>query len=174
MRSIAVLTFLLWLAGAHAETLTGTIVSIADGGTLTVFSHGMAHRVRINAIEAPEKGQPYSDHSRENLVRMAHRKEASLECHKVDHYQRKVCKVKVQPLGCPSCGHTLDVGLAQIIAGAAWWYREYAREQSQEDRGRYESEETEARLRRRGLWALPDPISPWEWRAGAHPRRVTP
>ena len=36
----------------------------------------------------------------------------------------------------PSCGKTLDANLAQVLAGFAWWYRYYAKEQSEEDRGR--------------------------------------
>jgi len=34
---------LLWAAALHAELLTGTVVSVADGDTLTVFSQGVAH-----------------------------------------------------------------------------------------------------------------------------------
>lgn len=38
----------------------------------------------------------------------------------------------VQPPDCPICDKTLDVGLTQVVVGGAWWYREYAREQSPE------------------------------------------
>jgi endonuclease YncB( thermonuclease family) len=31
-------------------------------------------------------------------------------------------------------------------------------------RGRYKSEEEEARLRKRGLWVDEAPVPPWEWR----------
>jgi len=57
------------------------------------------------------------------------------------------------------------VGLRQIYDGLAWWYRGYAREQTPEDQQRYELEEREARSRRWGLWADPEPTPPWEWRA---------
>ncbi|HSD41117.1 MAG TPA: hypothetical protein VLD36_04545 [Burkholderiales bacterium] len=30
-----------------------------------------------------------------------------------------------QPLDCPRCGKTLELGLAQISVGLAWWYRRY-------------------------------------------------
>ena len=53
---------------------------------------------------------------------------------------------------------------AQISAGMAWWYRAYAKEQSAEDRGRYESEENEARLRKRGLVVDDAPVPLWAWR----------
>ncbi len=77
---------------------------------------------------------------------------------------RVVGKVWVQPADCPSCGKTLDVNHAQLLAGMAWWYRYYAKEQSPEDRGRYESAEDEAKARRWGLWADPEPINPYDWR----------
>ena len=51
-----------------------------------------------------------------------------------------------------------------FMVGMAWWYRKYAKEQSSEDRGRYEFEEQEAKARRVGLWQDPEPVPPWEWR----------
>lgn len=48
---------------------------------------------------------------------------------KTDRFGREVCKVWVQPSDCPRCGKTLDVGLAQISVGLAWWFRRYADEQ---------------------------------------------
>ena len=39
-----------------------------------------------------------------------------------------------------------------------------AKEQSAEDRGRYESEENESRLRKRGSWVDDSPVPPWAWR----------
>ena len=82
-----------------------------------------------------------------------------------DAARRKVCKVWVQPRDCARCGLTLDVGLAQISVGRAWWARRDASAQSPEDRARYQSEENEARLHKRGLWAQADPVPPWAWRA---------
>jgi len=57
-----------------------------------------------------------------------------------------------------------DVGLEQIRAGYAWWYRAYAKEQTPEDRERYEHAEQEAKARKVGLWRDPSPVPPWEWR----------
>ena len=94
---------------------------------------------------------------------MVYGKEVTVEWKK-QHRSRLIGKVWVQPSDCPQCGETLDVGYAQISTGLAWWYRAYAKEQSSEDRGRYESEENDARLRKRGLWADPAPMPPWDWR----------
>jgi len=66
-------------------------------------------------------------------------------------------------------GH--DVNLEQVRAGMAWWYRQYAKEQTPEDRQLYELAENEARAAKRGLWADNEPLLPWKWRTGIVQRR---
>jgi endonuclease YncB( thermonuclease family) len=93
-----------------AVTLEGKIIAIADGDTLTILDEGkLQHKVRIEGIDAPEKGQPFGQRSKEHVSRLAHGKLARAECHKKDRYERQVCVVWVQPGGCPSCGLTLDI-----------------------------------------------------------------
>ena len=109
--------------------IEGRVVGVSDGDTITVLdSEKKQHNVRINGIDAPEKKQAFGERSRQSLARMTHEKDARIECHKTDRFGREVCKVWVQPLDCPRCGKTLDVGFAQISAGLAWWYRRYADE----------------------------------------------
>ena len=57
------------------------------------------------------------------------------------------------------CGGT-DVNAALVAAGAAWVYRQYAKDP------RLFALEAEARAAQRGLWALPEAqrTPPWEWR----------
>jgi endonuclease YncB( thermonuclease family) len=149
---------------ATAETLRGRVIGISDGATLTVLVEKREVKVRIKSIDAPEKGQPFAQESKKSLATIAFQKRARLECHKKDQYGRSVCKVWVQPTDCPKCGQILDVGLVQVIAGMAWWARRFIKEQTLDDRWRYESYEDEARLRKIGLWSDPAPIPPWEWR----------
>lgn len=59
-------------------------------------------------------------------------------------------------------GH--DAGLEQVRAGMAWWYRNYSKEQTPEDRELYERAEQAARDLKAGLWRDPVPTPPWEWR----------
>ena len=42
----------------------------------------------------------------------------------------------------------------------AWWYRDYAREQSQQDREDYEIAEFNAKISRLGLWVDQNPTPP--------------
>ena len=79
---------------------------------------------------------------------MVARKEVRVEFNKYDCYGRIVGKVLVTPPDCPTCGKTLDVGLAHITTGMAWWYRKYANEQSREDQDRYAFAEQEAKAKR--------------------------
>ena len=153
------------LAFSVAADITGKVVAVTDGDTIKVLDASNAqYKVRLTGIDAPERGQPYSNASRENLASMVAGKEVFVESTKNDRYGRMLGKVWVQPSDCPTCGKTLDINYAQILEGMAWWYRYYANEQSEEDRGRYESAEDEARLRKRELWADPYPINQYEWR----------
>ena len=107
-----------------AAELTGRVVGISDGDTITVLdASNTQHKIRLAGIDAPELKQAFGTRSKQNLSRMTYDMDARLECHKTDRYQREVCKVWVQPSDCPTCGMTLDAGHAQIIAGLAWWYR---------------------------------------------------
>lgn len=156
---LPLVTVALWAAfaaGAHAEIITGRVVSIADGDTLTLLhSSKTQHKIRLQGIDAPEKRQPFGEASRQNLARLAFQKDARAECPKRDKYGRAVCTVTV---------NGQDVGLAQLEAGLAWWYRRFAREQTPEQRRAYEQAEATAAIRRVGLWQDRNPVPPWEWR----------
>lgn len=56
-----VLSLLLLLPSlAQAEQLTGKVVGISDGDTLSVLREGKAVKVRLYGIDTPEKGQAFS------------------------------------------------------------------------------------------------------------------
>jgi endonuclease YncB( thermonuclease family) len=156
MRLLILLLGLLATPLAAAETVTGRVVGVADGDTITILdTSNQQHRIRINGIDAPEKAQAFGQVSKQNLARLAFGRGAVADCPKRDRYGRQVCLVRVDGI---------DVGLAQVEAGLAWWYRKYAKEQSPQDRATYAAIEQEAQEARRGLWRDPDPVPPWEWR----------
>jgi endonuclease YncB( thermonuclease family) len=148
-----------------ADTLSGQVVGVSDGDTITVLdSTKTQHKIRLAGIDAPESKQPFGQASKKHLSELVFGKDVRVEWKKHDRYGRIVGKVMVQPEGCLTCQHTRDAGLAQLEAGLAWWYREYRREQTLEDQGFYEYAEFDAKAQRRGLWADSDPVPPWEWR----------
>ena len=155
---------------AAADTLTGKVVSITDGDTLTLLVDRQQVKVRLEGIDAPEKGQPFGERSKQSLSRAVLGKDVRIEWDKQDRYGRRVGKVWVTPpeVTCkqPPCPKTLDAGLAQLTVGLAWHFKKYANEQAEEDRLRYAFAEDEARARKAGLWSAPNPIPPWEWRHG--------
>lgn len=165
----------LWLAASPlgAEVLTGKVVGVSDGDTITVLDATRTqHKIRLAGIDAPEKSQPFGQRAKENMSRLVFGKAVEVDWHKRDRYQRLVGKVRVAEPSCTatSCPKTLDAGLAQLTEGLAWWYRQYAREQSQADAGRYHFAEEEARARHAGLWSTAEPTAPWDWRKARHPR----
>jgi len=149
-----------------ADVIEGTVAKIAGGDTITVLdSKKVQHRVRIAGIDAPEKGQPFGNASKKRLGELVAREEVRVEFNKHDRWGRIVGNMWVTPPDCPTCGTTLDVALAQVTSGMAWWYRKYANEQSLEDQGRHEFAEQEAKAKRAGLWQDKNPQTPWEYRA---------
>ena len=164
LRSLLILSTLL-ISPAYAATLVGIVVGITDGDTITVLdAERQQHKVRLSGIDAPEKAQPFGQRAKQNLSRLVFKKEVAVDWTKRDRYGRIVGKVMVQPSDCPTCPKTLDAGQAQLSVGLAWWYRKYSKDQPPEERGRYESEEQEAKARRVGLWQDSDAMPPWEWR----------
>lgn len=163
--------FFLVVASARlqAETLFGRVIGVSDGDTVTVLDADKeSSRVRLAGIDAPEKKQPFGDRSKQALRALVFAKHVEVEWHKRDRYDRLIGKILVaRPKGdCADdrCPKTLDVSLSQIEAGLAWHYRQYAKEQANEDRMRYSQAEDTARAKRLGLWSDRDPVPPWEWR----------
>ena len=133
--------------------LSGRIGPIADGDSFTLIADdGRRIGVRIGGIDAPEKGQPHADQSRDNLARLLARGGLEIEPIKTDPYGRQVARVRAG-------GE--DVGLRQIEAGLAWHFVRYAADQSPDERTQYAQAERDARHAARGLWADAAPVAPW-------------
>ena len=150
--------FLLLLAsqGAAADWLTGRVVGVADGDTITLLdASNKQHKIRLSGIDAPERSQPFGQRSKQSLSDLAYSRSVSVEWSKRDRYRRIVGKV---------LEGGRDVNLEQVQRGMAWHYKHYQSEQSAADRTRYSEAEVEARAARLGLWADSKPIPPWEWR----------
>lgn len=144
----------LWVGGsAGAQTLVGQVVGIADGDTLTLLVGQVPHVIRLQAIDAPEKGQPFGRAARDALAAICFRKTATALVASQDRYGREVALVV--------CDQTA-ANDAMVRQGFAWVYRQYAKGQG----GLYEAED-EARTALRGLWADRDPVPPWTWRKTA-------
>ena len=149
----------IWMAlalTATADTITGRVVGVADGDTVTVLdAQHVQHKIRLAGIDAPEKSQPFGNRSKQSLSDLAFDKAVVVETDKRDRYGREVGKVLV---------NGRDVNLIQVERGMAWHYKAYASEQSVNDQRLYEAAEIAAKVARRGLWRDPEPMAPWEFR----------
>ena len=147
---------------ADPQFFDAYVVGVADGDTITVLdASNTQHKIRLAGIDAPEKGQPFGERSKQSLSRAVFNRDVRIEWAKRDRYGRLVAKVWATPaeLNCTqdACPRTLDVNLAQLTVGLAWHYKQYENEQSEEDGHRYAFAEEEARARKAGLWSEPQP-----------------
>jgi endonuclease YncB( thermonuclease family) len=139
-----------------ATEIPGRVVGVHDGDTVTLLdSTKTQHKIRLQAIDAPELGQAYGQKSKQHLSDLVFGKDVIADCGKKDKYKREICVINVDGK---------DANLAQVTAGMAWWYRAYAREQTAAQRAAYEAAEDAARSARMGLWQDGAPVAPWEWR----------
>jgi endonuclease YncB( thermonuclease family) len=136
-------------AKPHYE-ISGKVVKIADGDTLTILDSANAqHKIRLAGIDAPEKGQPFGTKARENLADKVFGQTVRVEVIDVDRYKREVGRIYL--------GERF-VNMEMVRDGFAWRYVQYDRT------GEFTAAEADAREHRRGLWADPNPMPPSEWR----------
>lgn len=152
---LAATLFLLAPLNVHADTLSGKVVKVSDGDTITVLQGTTQHKIRLMGIDAPEKKQPYGNASRETLANAIAGKVVTIDYNKRDRYKRIIGKVIYQDQ---------DMNLRQIQNGMAWHYKQYEREQDVEDRSTYAQAEYLAQRDRLGLWTERNPLAPWAWR----------
>jgi micrococcal nuclease len=133
-----------------ADSLTGRIVKVTDGDTITVLVDYQEIKIRLNAIDAPERGQDFGQKSKEALADLVFGKEVRVETHGKDRYGRTIGDVFV--------GQTF-VNEKMVEDGWAWNYVKYSKSQ------RLAELENQARATREGLWAGKSPVAPWVYRA---------
>lgn len=130
------------------------VVGISDGDTLKArCGEPGAYeqiKIRVSAIDAPEKAQPWGQRSRQHLAEMCLQQQAKIAPIAKDRYGRTIAEVECQGR---------DVGAEQVRAGMAWVYTRYAI-------GRIDLEKLQvtARTERRGLWLEREQVPPWDWR----------
>lgn len=146
------LLLLLLVTPAFGADLEGRVIGIADGDTFTLLLEDNSQvKIRLAEIDAPERGQPYGNRSRQAVSELVSGKFVRVEVQTTDRYGRTV--------GRPYVGD-LDVCEEMVRIGAAWVYRQYVRDQS------LFAVEHEAREAGRGLWGISESrnLPPWEWR----------
>ncbi|KAJ8764019.1 hypothetical protein K2173_004900 [Erythroxylum novogranatense] len=107
------------------------------------------YRIRLMGIDAPESSMPYGQEAKQELIKLIQGKSVRIFVYTEDRYGRLVGDVYC---------NGIFVQEALLKKGCAWHYTAY------DQRVELASWEKEARLKRTGLWAAPNPEEPWEWR----------
>jgi endonuclease YncB( thermonuclease family) len=137
---------------AFAERLTGKVVSITDGDTIVLLVDSKQIKIRLAEIDTPERGQPWGNRAKQAISELVFQKTVSVDVSDTDRYGRSIGKVWLDGR---------DINRELVAGGHAWVYRQYMSDRT------LLKDESEAREAGLGLWSLPNPISPWDWRRGA-------
>ena len=151
--------FLLAVAATSvfAQDFTGNVVSITDGDTIRVMHNGFSERIRLWGIDCPESKQAFGTRAKQFTGDLAFGQTVTVKVRDIDRYKRTVAEIILPD------GRNLNREI--VRAGFAWWYQQYARRETV-----LRDLEGEARTARRGLWADPKPVPPWEWRRATSAR----
>ncbi len=134
---------------AAFANITGKVIGVSDGDTITILYERQQIKVRLLEIDAPEKAQPFGNKSKQSLSSLCFGKDAKLISNQKDRYGRVLARVRC---------NGIDANTEQIRRGLAWVYDRYVTD--------YElyKIQYEAKTNRRGLWRDASPIPPWTWR----------
>lgn len=151
---LAVIVMTIAAGQARAELqLPGRVLRVTDGDSLVLDVRGSLYRVELTGIDAPELNQPWGNAAAERLNTML---------------TGKFVVITGDAMG-PAVHGTVrfanhDVALDLLYDGLAWATIPPGPPQS--DPHPYMAAQDQARAAHRGLWSDPQPIAPWDWRAG--------
>jgi endonuclease YncB( thermonuclease family) len=140
-------------SSAIATTITGEVVKVADGDTITILTPEREQvKIRLYGIDTPERKQPYSRKAGQFTSSLVAGKKVQVEVYDNDRYGRIVGVVFADGV---------NVNEEILRAGYAWQYRKYCKADFCDDWLKLEEQAKAAKL---GLWSEPKAMPPWEWR----------
>lgn len=133
------------------DIIEGKVIGILDGDTFDLLTDSnRTVRIRMEGIDAPEKGMPFYQVSKRHLGSLCFGQRIAVHITRVQSGNRKIGFIYL-PAGTELC-HEM------ISAGLAWHFVKYNSDQDLAEL------EQEARRAHRGLWKDPNPFPPWEIR----------
>jgi endonuclease YncB( thermonuclease family) len=149
--SIILAIIALLLMGQNTQQqITGRVNRVIDGDTVDLLdSANTRFRIRMDGIDAPESNQEYGKESTEKLSTLVLNKDVRVLSSGRDKYGRFIGRIYVDKV---------DVNLEMVKTGCAWHYKYYSKDEA------LAKAEIAAQEKELGLWSLPDPIPPWNYR----------
>jgi endonuclease YncB( thermonuclease family) len=140
-------------ANSHNEQgETGKVIGILDGDTYDILMEGnKTVRVRLEGIDAPEKGMPFYKVAKSYLSTLCFGKQITLKISGNDNHNRTLAFSYLED--------GKELSHEMLRAGLAWHFKKY---NSDAD---LEQLEAEAKNSKIGIWQYENPMSPWENRA---------
>lgn len=127
--------------------ISGKVVSIHDGDTITILQDKQQIKVRLFGIDAPELKQPYGKKSKQFLANLIAGEVVEVDENGKDRYKRTIGTIYL---------NGTDINAQMVANGYAWAYRKFSK--------KYAPQESQAKKQRLGLWQGKESIPPWEWR----------
>ena len=88
---LAILVLAVTLNIAHAnDHITGEVVHIANGDTITVLQDSQEYKIRLYGIDTPERGQPFGKKAKRYTTDMVGKKQVVVDPMDKDRYGRIV------------------------------------------------------------------------------------
>lgn len=147
---------MLGFTSAAWADFSGRVVKVLDGDTIDVLVDRKPVRVRLAEIDAPERKQAFGSRSRQALDALVAGQVVTVADAGRDRYGRVLGTVYAS-------GVNVNAEMVRQGMAWAWVYRQYP-----SDKQLLVLEE-DARAGRRGLWADPAPVPPWEFRRQRYP-----
>ena len=135
---------------------------VIDGDTVIVERNGRREKVRLDAIDCPEDGQPWGDIATAGLIKLIGGRRIRMEVHGTDCYGRTLATLYVPG---KEAGTWLNVNERMVVLGHAWVMRRHYGHLARERQVRLNRAARWARSKGVGLWRQENPVPPWKWRA---------
>lgn len=129
--------------------VTGKVISIIDGDTYDILLRGnKSVRIRMEGIDAPEKGMPFYQKSKKHLSDLCIGKQVKINITGVDNLNRYLAYSYLED--------GKELGREMIKEGLAWHFKKYNSDSILSEL------ELEAKNLRKGIWIDGNPMPPWE------------
>lgn len=137
-----------------SANLVGYIGRVWGGDNFEFGDESALHYFFITGVDCPEPGQPFYQQAKRFLMRRYRHKLLEFTSDGYDDWKREFGHVFYVDKN----GRSVDVGLSLIENGMAW-YDGNQFEGAEAYRAAFE----DAKSKKIGLWAQPNPVPPWEF-----------
>jgi endonuclease YncB( thermonuclease family) len=135
---------------ARAEYIA-RVITVHEGDRLTIYHDGRTETIRLQGIDCPELKQPYGKKAKQVMEAYVGAREVVVRSVQRDRQGSVLAEVLLMD--------GRSVALELVKEGLAWSRGGLNKGQNLAD------EEELARAAGKGLWADPDPVPPWKWKA---------